>query len=181
MKLRSVVAVCGALAMASVVTGCCGKKSGSSSSSSGGSTGELAVMSNAKVQFNAPAGWNRLSGANGWTQFMAPDKYASLAFVTFDKPGESTARIGQMAGVLNVDNIQWGSSQGSANIGRNGFPSRYGEGTCKIAGGDPCYLWYATVNPGTSQQVLIVYAVNTKVGSHHKPNAKAAVDSLRSL
>ncbi|MCC6646361.1 MAG: hypothetical protein IT374_12415 [Polyangiaceae bacterium] len=180
MNLRSVVAVCGALATATVLTGCCGKKSGSSSSL-GGSTGELAVMSDARVQFNAPAGWKRLSGSNGWTQFMAPDKYASLAFVTFDRPGESTARIGQMAGILNVQGIQWGSSQGATNLGRNGFPSRYGEGTCKLPGGDPCYLWYATVNPGNSNQVLIVYAVNTKVGSHHKPNAKAAVDSMRSL
>lgn len=180
MKLHGMagLAFCGLMGMSVLTTGCCRKSSSSSSSTGGGNT---VTMSNAKVKFDAPAGWLRTPHSDGWTQYMAPDKYASLAFVTFNKPGESTARIGQMAGVLGVDNIAWGSGQGAANIGPNKYPSRYGEGTCKIHGGDACYLWYATVNPGTSEQVLIVYAVNTVRGTYHKQRAKEAVDSLRAM
>ena len=180
MKLHGMagLAFCGLMGMSVLTTGCCRKSSSSSSSTGGGNT---VTMSTAKVKFDAPAGWLRTPHSDGWTQYMAPDKYASLAFVTFNKPGESTARIGQMAGVLGVDNIAWGSGQGAANIGPNKYPSRYGEGTCKIHGGDACYLWYATVNPGTSEQVLIVYAVNTVRGTYHKQRAKEAVDSLRAM
>lgn len=182
MKILARFLAVSVLTVGSVValTGCC-KKSSSSGSSSSGSTGETVNMSSAKIKFDAPAGWVRRETGR-WTQYMAPDKLASLAFVTFDKPGESTSLIGQMAGVLGVGAVSWQGSQSSANLGRGGFPSKIGEGTCQINGnGDPCYVWYATVNPGTSTQVLIVYAVNTKAGSHHKANAKASVDSLRAL
>ncbi len=183
MKIVPRILVVSALSAGAVValTGCCKKSSSSSSGSASGATGSTVLMSDARVKFDAPAGWNRRETGR-WTQYMAPDKLASLAFVTFDRPGESTSLIGQMAGVLGVGAVNWGGGQNSANLGRNGFPSRVGEGTCQINGnGDPCYVWYATVNPGTSKQVLIVYAVNTKSGSQHKANAKASVDSLRSL
>lgn len=165
---------------AAVGTTACCKKGSPTSGSGTGSTSDLFTISNAHTQFNAPAGWKQMKSGD-WTQFMPADKLASLAFVTFDRPGESTSRIGQIASVLNVQNIAWGSPR-SGTLGVNSFPSHMGDGTCTIAGtSDPCYVWYATVNPGGAEQVLIVYAVNTAKGSAHKANAKAAIDSLRKM
>src|SRR5262245_39120432 len=118
------LAFCGLVGAGLLMTGCCKRSSSSSSSSSSGG-GTTVVMPNAKVKFDAPSGWLKTPHSDGWTQYMAPDKYASLAFVTFNKPGESTARIGQMAGVLGVDNIAWGSGQGAIQIGPNHYPSKY--------------------------------------------------------
>ena len=183
-KMGVALALVATLAM----SGCCKKNSSSSTSSSSGSnasgdTGETVTMPKAKVQFDAPGGWKKTTSDDGWTIFMPGDKFANLAFVTFDKPNESTRRIGQMSARLGVD-IDWSAagSRHSSNVGKGAYPSQWGEtNACKLHGGDPCYMWYATVNPGTTDQVLIVYTVNTAKGSAHKANAKAAVDSLRAL
>jgi hypothetical protein len=180
---------CGALLAAPLVTGCCRKPGSSSSSgtttktSTGGPTGstaETVQIPNAGVQFNAPSGWTRAPFGD-WIKYLAPDKYAAVAFVTFTKPNESTRRIGEMVRLLDLaEPPEWGARK-VGTLGPNALTANIGDGPCKLAGGDPCYFEYATVNTGTSTQLLIVYVVNTAKGKQHKSNASAAIRSLRKM
>jgi hypothetical protein len=189
--LMAGMALCSALVLAPMVTGCC-KKPGSSSSSGsgmsgstgGGVTGELVTIPEAGLKFNAPGGWTRYP-AGRWVRFKPADNGARLAFVTFDRPGESTALIGQISQNLDITSLDWRSvSQGT--IGPNALPTPVtGEtppGKCKLAStGEDCYAWYTTVNPGRSTQLLIVYTVVTAKSAVHKANAQAAIRSLSKL
>ena len=93
------------LLSAPLMTGC-RKKSGSTGSTgstgptgttkTSGVTGELVDIPEAGVKFNAPGGWTRYP-AGRWVRFKPADNGARLAFVTFDRPGESTALIGQIS------------------------------------------------------------------------------------
>lgn len=160
-------------------SGCCRKgSSGSGTLQKGSTSSSVVTMGNAGVQFNAPSGWTRYSDGD-WTKFKPTDNTARLAFVTFDRPGEATSRIGQIAGQLGLTGINWGDAK-VGNIGPNSLPARMGDGSASL-GGDPAYVWYATINPGGAQQVLVVYAVNNRIGKFHQPNADAAVKSIRKL
>lgn len=172
-----------ALVSATALTGCCGKSKGSSGStgSSAGTTGELVTITEAGVKLNAPGGWLRYP-AGRWVRFKPADNTARLAFITFDRPGESTALIGQMAQQLEIGAVSWKGSQTPGTIGPNRLPAMIGKGDCKIGGtNEDCYVEYATVNPGGSNQVLIVYVVNLTKGAQHKANAAAAVQSLSKI
>jgi hypothetical protein len=176
------LAVAGLLTTTVVTTGCCKKGGSGFTDGKGGETSELVKIADAKVQFNAPAGWTKYTAGGGWTLFKPPDNTARLGFVTFDKPGESTARIGQIAGGLDLGEVKWTGDAKTETIGPNAFPSRSAKGTCKFTStGVPCELWYATVNPGGSDQLLVVYAVNTTGTPTNKLNAEAAVRSLRKM
>lgn len=159
-------------------TGCCRKGSSGTATLQKGSTATLITMGRAGVQFNSPSGWTRYNEGD-WTKFKPTDNTARLAFVTFDRAGEATSRIGQIAGQLGLTGINWGDAK-VGNIGPNSFPARMGDGSATL-GGDPAYVWYATINPGGPQQVLVVYAVNNRIGKFHQPNADAAVKSIRKL
>lgn len=143
-----------------------------------GVTAELVKISQARAQLNAPAGWTKYESA-AWTKFRPDDNLARLAFVSFSKPGDATARVGEIAAQLGLGQVTWGVGR-SEMIGPDLLPARTGDGTCKI-GPDPCYVWYATVDAGGAERILIVYAVNSIAGSQHKSNAQAAVRSLRKL
>lgn len=174
------LALCSFLVAAPMVAGCC-KKSGSDSGSSSGTTGELVTISEAGVKLNAPGGWLRYP-AGRWVRFKPADNTARLAFVTFDRPGESTSLIGQIASNLDIGAIKWKGSQESGAIGPNKLPAMIGKGDCTVGGtNEPCYVEYATVNPGRSTQLLIVYVVNLAKGAHHKANAAAAVSSISKI
>lgn len=166
------------IGMAIAASGCCGKKSGTGSTDTG-STSDLVTVQKAGVEFNAPSGWTKYTDGD-WTKFKPSDNYARLAFVVFDRPNESTSRIGQIAAQLGLGQITWSGDAKIETIGQGNFPARAGEGHCQI-GSDPGYVWYATVNPGTSEQLLVVYAVNTTHGAFHKANAEAAIKSLRKM
>jgi len=84
-----------------------------------------------------------------------------------------------IAGQLGLTGINWGEAK-VGNIGPNSLPSRMGDGSATL-GGDPAYVWYATINPGGAQQVLVVYAVNNRIGKFHQPNADAAVKTIRKM
>lgn len=127
------------------------------------------------VKFLAPPGWvKNLKG--DWGVFTSQDAAAVFAFTTFNQPGESTARLGKAAWVLGVDDIRWGSPT-SGTIGADGFRARMGEGTCRFQGPNG-YIWYATVDTGTADQILLIYAVSARAGAAHK---EAALTSIRSL
>jgi len=127
------------------------------------------------VKFLPPPGWTQdLKG--DWGVFTSKDGAAVFAFTTFNQPGESTARLGRAAWVLGVDDIQWGVPK-STVVGSDNFKARMGEGTCRF-NGPGGYIWYATVNPGTSDQILLIYTVSAVGGQAHKD---AVLTSIRSL
>jgi hypothetical protein len=127
------------------------------------------------VKFEAPPGWNRkLSG--DWGTFTSPNGKAVFAFTTFDRPGESTVKLGKAAAVLGVTDVAWGSQQ-AGDIGPNHFPAKMGEGSCNFEGPGG-YIWYATVNPGGQDQILLIYTVSSR-GT--KAEKDAALVSIRTL
>lgn len=127
------------------------------------------------VKFLAPPGWvKNLKG--DWGVFTSQDAAAVFAFTTFNQPGESTARLGKAAWVLGVDDIQWGAPV-SGTVGAQGFAARMGEGTCRFQGPNG-YIWYATVNPGSADQILLIYTVSARGSAAHK---EAVLKSIRSL
>jgi hypothetical protein len=128
------------------------------------------------VQFLAPPGFNKdLKG--DWGVFTSKDGAAVFAFTTFNQPGESTARLGKAAQVLGVDDVQWGVPKG-ATIGTDNFKARMGEGTCRF-NGPGGYIWYATVNPGSTDQILLIYTVSARGGEQHKNAVLASIRSLQ--
>jgi hypothetical protein len=168
-----------AVATSVALTGCCGKKGTSGSSS--GSTAEKVTIAEAGVKFNAPAGWSKKTDGD-WVKFSPSDNFATLGFVVFDRPNESTRRIGEMVRQLNLAGPPaWAGSNTPTSIGPNALPAQTAHGSCKMTNGDPCLVEYFTVNPGGSNQLLIVYAVNTAKGAAHKANASAAVRSLSKI
>jgi hypothetical protein len=169
-----------AVGVALVSVGCC-RKSGTSTSSGGGSTGDAVAISNAKVQFNAPAGWAKSSSGN-WTIFKPADNRARLGFVTFDKPGEATARIGEITNSLGLTAVAWPQAQAPKSIGQDHLPAMGATGTCKFAStGVPCAVTYETLSPPSGSHLLIVYAVNATGQDADLANAQAAIDSLRKM
>lgn len=141
-------------------------------------TGELVTVGASQAVFNAPAGWQRYT-VGDWTRFKAPDNGARLAFVTFDKPNESTRRIGEIAEQFELSEITWGEPR-LEPLGKDQMNARAADSrSCTLKSGGPCRMWFATVNPGTPEQVLIVYLVASSRAEKEIPKARAAVQSLR--
>lgn len=128
------------------------------------------------VKFLSPPGFHRdLKG--DWGVFTSQDRAAVFAFTTFNQPGESTARLGKAAWVLGVEDIQWGSPFGGV-VGADNFKARMGEGSCRF-NGPGGYIWYATVDTGTSDQILLIYTVSAAGGKDHKDAVLTSIRSLR--
>ncbi len=143
-------------------------------------TGELIVIPAARAQFNAPGGWTRKE-VDGWMRFVPSDNMGRLAYVTFSHPNESTRRIGQIATQFELSALDWGSPT-EETIGPDRFPARAASSrSCKLKNGDSCAVWYATVNPGGSTQLLVVYVVNTSRGALVLSHVRASVGSLRRM
>jgi len=158
-----------------------GSRSSSSPSSSGGSTKPTSATENwitserPFVKFLQPPGWvKNIKG--DWGIFKAPDNDAVFAFTTFNQPNESTERLGNAAWALGVSDINWGSAK-FGTVGRDNFKARMGEGTCNFQGPGG-YIWYATVDSGTADQILLIYAVSARGDKNDK---EAALTSIRSL
>ncbi|MEO5728562.1 MAG: hypothetical protein ABI134_22910, partial [Byssovorax sp.] len=156
---------------------CMGAKGSTASSGSGGGTSDNWINSeHPAVKFIAPAGWTKtLSGE--WGTFKAPDGAAVFAFTTFTQPGESTARLSQAAGVLGVTDVDWRNPK-TGTVGRDGFAARMGEGTCNFRGPGG-YIWYATVNTGTSDQILLIYTVSSRGTQADKDAVLKTINSLQ--
>jgi hypothetical protein len=128
------------------------------------------------VKFLAPPGWTQ-SLKGDWGVFKSPNGAAVFAFTTFTQPGESTVRLGAAAGVLGVVDIDWRSPK-YGTIGKDNFDARMGEGTCNFHGPNG-YIWYATVNSGTSDQMLLIYTVSASGTQADKDAALTAIRSLQ--
>ena len=143
--------------------------------------GDKVEIPSAHAVFNVPGGWKRTTTANGWTLFNAPDKHARLGYVAFERPGEATTRIGQLAEAFDLTNLTWGGPMEGV-IGKDHFPDHEGDTTtCTMKNGDPCNMKYQTINPGGAVQIMIVYLVNAAHGEHQRSHAVASVNSLRRM
>jgi hypothetical protein len=137
---------------------------------------DYAVIPQTNVELKPPAGWTREQKGE-WGLLVSPDKHVVLAFVMFDKPNESTRKLGEVAGVLGTTGIKWNSTK-SINIGPDSFPAQAADGSCKFPSGDG-EISYATVNPGVPQQVLIVYAADKTAPKADVQQASGVIQSMR--
>jgi hypothetical protein len=128
------------------------------------------------VDIDAPPGWARQRNGD-WGLLTSPDKKVVLAFVAFDRPGESTARIGQIARVLSASTIRWGSQKRGV-VGPDRMPATVADGNCQFGGRDSS-ISYATINPGGSTQILVVYAANDDVPAASREMGLATFRSIR--
>ena len=155
---------------------CLGARSGSASSGGSSGSDNWITSEHPYVKFIAPPGWNK--SLNGdWGTFKSPNGAAVFAFTTFTQPGESTVRLGQAAGVLGVGEVDWKSPK-YGTVGKDGFAARMGEGSCNFRGPGG-YIWYATVNTGTSDQILLIYTVSARGTQADKDAALTAIKSLQ--
>lgn len=130
------------------------------------------------VKFLAPPGWkHEFSSDRQWGVFTAPTGDAVLAFTTFSRPGESTTRLSSATTVLGVTNVDWRTPRGGT-VGKDHFPARVGDGSCSFKGPNG-YIWYATVDSGGSEQMLLIFTVKGGAPSSRKNEAQGAIDSLQ--
>jgi hypothetical protein len=130
------------------------------------------------VKFHAPVGWStEITKDKEWGIFKSPARDAVFAFTTFNQPGESTARLGRAAGVLGVSDIDWRTPHHTV-LGRDKFSARAADGTCNFHGPNG-YIWYATVDSGTSDQILLIFTVTATAPAARRAEAQAAIDSLQ--
>ena len=133
------------------------------------------------TSFTPPAGWEQ-EQKNEWTiVHIPPDASgnieALISFVTFNRPGESTAKLGALSGVFGLNSIKWGEREFLELA--SGFPATGAGGTCKDSRGVPCEIHYLTINPGGSEQILFVYIVDGDKAEAHKQQAVAALKTLK--
>lgn len=130
------------------------------------------------VKFLPPAGWKtEFTRDKEWGVFTAPTGDAVLAFTTFSQPGESTVRLGKAASVLGVTDVVWRSPR-YGTVGKDRFDARVGDGTCNFRGPNG-YIWYATVNTGTSDQILLIFTVTGSAPQARRTEAQGAIDTLQ--
>jgi len=128
------------------------------------------------VKFMKPPGWRMVSSGD-WGVFRSPDDEAVLAFTMFNRPNQSTHKLGLASQVLGVSDIAWGEMH-VGTVGRDNWASRWAEGTCEFHG-PRGYIWYATVNPGGVDQILMIYTVSVKGTRSHREAALVAIHSLQ--
>jgi hypothetical protein len=128
------------------------------------------------VKFIAPPGWTQVI-KDDWGVFKSPDGQAVYAFTTFNRPGQSTVKLGAAANVMGLGEVNWTSS-GYTSVGKESFAAHYGEGQCNFHGPNG-YIWYATVDPGGADQILLIYTVSTAGNQTHKDAVIAAMKSLQ--
>jgi len=137
---------------------------------------EFLTIPSSAVEIEAPAGWARKQDGD-WGLLTSPDKKAVLAFVAFSRPNESTARIGQISRVLGASTVNWGAPK-RGTVGPDNMPANVADGSC-LFNGQPSAISYATVNPGGSTQILVVYATNNDVPPVSKQQGLETFKSLR--
>ncbi len=130
------------------------------------------------VKFLAPAGWTtQITPDKDWGIFKSPKRDAVFAFTTFNRPGESTVRLGKAASVLGVTDINWNAPRYSA-VGKDKFDAHVADGSCNFEGPGG-YIWYATVNTGSSDQILLIFTVSSTAPKARRVEAQAALDTLQ--
>ena len=131
----------------------------------------------AGIKFIAPVGYKE-SKRGSFVAYGAPDKSALIAMTTFDKPNESTKKLGEVAQALGVSGVAWKTPK-SARLGEGEFSSRIAGGTCDAGG--PAHIAYATINPGKSTQILFVYFVRDDAPKERLAEVKRFLDTVDRL
>jgi hypothetical protein len=130
------------------------------------------------VKFMPPAGWSRrITDDKEWGVFTSPTADATLAFTTFNRPGEATVRLGKAANVLGVSGIDWRTPR-YGTVGRDKFNAHIGDGSCNFKGPNG-YIWYATVDAGSSDQILLIFTVTGTAPQMRRNEAQGAIDTLQ--
>jgi hypothetical protein len=130
------------------------------------------------VKFLVPPTWNtNISTNKEWGVFKSASKDSVIAFTTFTQPGESTVKLGKAASVLGVTDVNWGAARPGI-VGKDKFDAHIGDGSCNFEGPGG-YIWYATVNTGTSDQVLLIYTVAANAPKARRAEAQSVIDSLQ--
>ncbi|MFT3768604.1 MAG: hypothetical protein QM820_24420 [Minicystis sp.] len=130
------------------------------------------------VKFHPPVGWStEITKDKEWGIFKSPARDAVFAFTTFNQPGESTVRLGKAASVLGVTDVDWRVPR-HGTVGKDHFNARVADGTCNFKGPNG-YIWYATVDAGTSDQILLIFTVSASAPAARRAEAQAAIDSLQ--
>ncbi len=145
-----------------------------------GEVGQTVRVPEAKVQFEAPAGWTNYND-KGWLKFRAMDGQAMLGVVMFNKAGEATDRIEQMADQFDLRNIKWDGGQTPGKVGE--FNAQKAGGTCKMRSGVDGKIYYATVDTGNANKLLWVYLYNVTGpnADKHLQHINKATSTLRRL
>ncbi|MCU0681661.1 MAG: hypothetical protein MUF34_05300 [Polyangiaceae bacterium] len=175
------------------VTGCCGKllnkdkdakvtpvPTADPNKPKVGETGQTVRIPEAKAQFESPAGWTNYND-KGWLKFRAMDGQAMLGVVMFNKAGEATDRIEQMADQFDLRNIKWDGGQTPGKVGE--FNAQKAGGTCKMRSGVDGKIYYATVDTGNANKLLWVYLYNVAGpnAAQHLQHINKATGTLRRL
>jgi hypothetical protein len=130
------------------------------------------------VKFLVPPGWTtKITDNKEWGIFRSPKNDAVLTFTTFNRPGESTVRLGKAASVLGVTDINWGAAR-VGTVGKDRFDAHVGDGSCNFEG-PGAYTWYATVNTGTADQILLIFSVAANAPKARRAEAHSIIDSLQ--
>jgi hypothetical protein len=130
------------------------------------------------VKFLVPQGWtSKITDNKEWGIFRSPKNDAVLTFTTFNRPGESTVRLGKAASVLGVTDINW-NAPGYTAVGKDKFEAHAAKGSCNFEGPGG-FIWYATVNTGSSDQILLIFAVAANAPHARRVEAQGAIDSLQ--
>jgi hypothetical protein len=143
-------------------------------------TNNTYTLSSAGVQFDIPAGWKK-KFINGWNVFQPDDRMATLGFVTYSRPYESTRRIGQINRILGYKQIRWGSRT-RYKVGRGGaYDGQGGQGTCQFKNGSTnCMAKYATIETNKPVKLLIFYTLSLPTGeTKHGNLARGSLESIR--
>lgn len=191
--------VLASFALLSVLSAGCCKKGGSDATPAGGDTTApapaqsghhlghgkpvAAALEIAKTgtSFTPPSGWEQ-EQKNEWTIVHVPPDAsgnieAMITFVTFNKPNESTRKLGALTGTFGLTNIRWGEREFLELPA--GFPATGAGGTCKDETGRPCEIHYLTINPGGSEQILFVYMADADKMATYKDRVAASLKSLK--
>jgi hypothetical protein len=130
------------------------------------------------VKFLVPPGWTtHITSHKDWGIFRSPNKDAVLAFTTFNRNGEATVRLGKAASVLGVTDINW-NAPGNTNVGKDKFEAHAASGSCNFEGPGG-FIWYATVNTGAADQILLIFTVASNAPRARRAEAQSAIDSLQ--
>jgi hypothetical protein len=130
------------------------------------------------TKFLAPAGWKE-SLKNGWATFESQDNLAVLAYTTFEHSGESTVKLSESAQALGTGEVTWHTPK-AGTAGKEAFPARMADGSCIFKGGQG-RMFYATVNPGGLDQILLIYVVAASAPPERGQEARVAIDSLQHI
>ncbi len=130
------------------------------------------------IKFLAPAGWTtQITDNKEWGIFRSPKKDAVLTYTTFTRPGESTVRLGKAANVLGVTDINWNAPD-YTTVGKDKFSAHAANGSCNFEGPGG-FIWYATVNTGATEQILLIFAVASNAPRARRQEAQGSIDSLQ--